>query len=526
MQVLIVAAENGAIPGMKVGGVADVVRDIPIALTELGHTVDVIVPAYGYADQLEGTNRLASFVVPFGGQQQEVSLYELTLPNQPTGLRQFVLKHSLFAAAGKGKVYCDDPADRPFATDATKYALFCVAVAECLQQQLIGKPDVLHLHDWHAAMLAVLRAYNPLYEQLKQIHTVYTIHNLAMQGTRPLRGDSSSFEHWYPYLSYDGEVICDPQARHCINPMRAAINLVDKVHVVSPSYAAEVLQPSRHQQGFFAGEGLEQDLQQAQQQQRLVGILNGCEYPEKSTALTITKLTLANLYHDAEAAVIKWMGNYQSVRTVDYIALRRLGQWQSLHKQQAKSGVLITSIGRLTDQKVLLLRQSYHGKTVLAALLELLATHNARLLILGSGDAAIEQEFMRAAANYDNLLFLNGYAENLSDQIYQLGDLFLMPSSFEPCGISQMLAMRSGQPCIVHAVGGLKDTVIDGKNGFSFGGEDLVQQSDGLLSGIGKALELHASNPTRWQAITKAAMESRFSLKYAATQYVERLYQP
>ncbi len=120
---------------------------------------------------------------------------------------------------------------------------------------------------------------------------------------------------------------------------------------------------------------------------------------------------------------------------------------------------MVTSIGRLTDQKALLLRQPYQDKTVLSVLLDDLARVNGRMIILGSGDTQIEFELMQLMASHDNFLFLNGYGQALSDQMYLHGDLFLMPSSFEPCGISQMLAMRDGQPCLVHAVGGLKDTV-------------------------------------------------------------------
>lgn len=549
MRVLIVAAENDALAGMKVGGVADVVRDAPKALDKLGHQVDVLVPAYGLPGQLQQANLLGVVEVPFAGQLETVSLYHLALHNDGQGPRQLLLHHPLFAAGGNGKVYCDDPDNRPFATDASKFALFSAAVVECLMRGLIERPDVLHLNDWHAALVAVLIELNPDYQDLKSLRTVYTIHNLALQGTRPLRDDGSAFESWFPHLVYDAQMICDPKAWHCINPMRAGINLADKVHVVSPRYAEEILQPSDHDRGFFGGEGLEQDLRRANQQGRLVGIINGCEYPDEKPA----NVSMDDFYQAADQALLQSIGQHSALRSVDYLAQQRLQAWlqadttakqaaakkppakktttktsstqsAALKKSQAVMGPLVVSIGRLTDQKVLLLRQPWQGTTVLAELLRRLAEKRGRLIILGSGNEHIEQDFLRVAANHDNFLFLNIYGEALSAQLYRLGDFFLMPSSFEPCGISQMLAMRVGQPCVAHAVGGLDNTIINGENGFTFGGENLFEQSEGLLQSFDTALALCLNKPKQWQAISRAASECRFEWSASVSEYVERLY--
>ena len=518
MRVLMVAAENGALTGMKVGGIADVVRDVPNALHALGHTVDVLVPAYGLPGQLEQATLLGSVMVPFAGQLESVSLYQLTSTGDVTGVRQLLLQHPLFAAAGEGKIYCDDPPDRPFATDATKFALFSAAAVECLHRELIPLPDALHLHDWHTALVGVLITFSPEYGHLQSLHRVFTIHNLALQGTRPLRDDGSAFESWFPHIAYDGEQICDPSVRHCINPMRARINLSAKVHVVSPRYAEEILVPSDHQRGFFGGEGLEQDLAAAREQGRLVGILNGCEYPAQS-ADTATA-TMETFYAAANQTLLQSISRNTLVRSADYIAQRRLESWAH------GSGPLLTSIGRLTDQKVLLLRQPFQSETVLVELLRRLAHHKARLIIMGTGSAAIEREFLRIAGSHENFIFLNVYGETLSTQLYSLGTLFLMPSSFEPCGISQMLAMRAGQPCIAHAVGGLANTITDGKTGFTFSGDNLQEQSTAFLATIDKALEMFSHQPKAWRAITQAAAKSRFDWGTSVKQYVQKLYKP
>ena len=432
------------------------------------------------------------------------------------------MQHPLFGQGGH--VYSHDEGNRPFATDATKYALFNLAVCQLLIESKLTLPDVLHLHDWHSATVAVLNKFAPQYRELADIHSVYTVHNIALQGIRPIAGDESSLRHWFPTLEFDQGIICDPRYTHCYNPMRAGINLCNKVHVVSPTYAEEVLHASDAHNGFFGGEGLEKDLAVAKQQGRLVGILNGCEYSD----VTVSKVNkdkkkpqLSAFLASAQQQVKRWLAQSAQLKTVHYLANEQINNWNS---QAPFTDFLVTSIGRLTDQKALLLRQPYQGKTVLSVLLDDLARVNGRMIILGSGDSQIEFEFMQLMASHDNFLFLNGYGQALSDDLYQHGDLFLMPSSFEPCGISQMLAMRDGQPCLVHAVGGLKDTVQHLENGFSFNGSSLQEQSDNLILAFNAAIKLHANQPKTWAKIAKNAKSARFSWQESTKQYLNLLY--
>ncbi|NQZ38541.1 MAG: glycogen synthase [Moritella sp.] len=524
MHVLMIAAENDAIPGAKVGGVADVVRDLPKALPQHDVSVDVVIPDYGqYATKFE-SRQLASVNVEFAGQTETVTLFELFFPETPNKVRQFVVQHPLFGQGGH--VYSHDEGNRPFATDATKYALFNLAVCQLLIESKLTRPDVLHLHDWHSATIAVLNQYAPQYTELANIHSVYTVHNIALQGIRPIADDESSLRHWFPTLNFDQSVVADPRYTHCYNPMRAGINLCNKVHVVSPTYAEEVLHASDANNGFFGGEGLEKDLAAAKQQGRLVGILNGCEYaatPTSKRNKVNIKPALSTFLAPAQQQVKRWLAQSAQLKTVHYLANEQINNW---HSQAPFTDFLVTSIGRLTDQKALLLRQPYRGKTVLSVLLDDLARVNGRLIILGSGDTRIEFEFMQLMASHDNFLFLNGYGQALSDQMYLHGDLFLMPSSFEPCGISQMLAMRDGQPCLVHAVGGLKDTVQHLENGFSFNGSSLQEQSDNLITAFNDAIKLHANNPKTWKKIADNAKSARFSWQESTKQYLDLLYTP
>ena len=190
MKILMAAAENDALPRGKVGGIGDVVRDIPIALGKIDQQVDVVTPGYGAFSKLEGAQHVTSLKVTFGSQQEKVDIFKVSFKksakNASKNVTQWVIEHPLFAIGGAGKIYCDDPSNRPFASDASKFALFSAAVAKAVICDVFGKIDVLHLHDWHTAMVSVLRAFDPEYQQLKAIKTVFTIHNIALQGIRPL----------------------------------------------------------------------------------------------------------------------------------------------------------------------------------------------------------------------------------------------------------------------------------------------------------------------------------------------------
>ncbi|WP_245595562.1 glycogen synthase [Ferrimonas kyonanensis] len=522
IRVLMVAAENGALPAAKVGGMGDVLRDLAPELAKAQVQADQIMPAYGRFHRHPHASQLARLTVPFGGRHEIVTLYQLANPAHPES-RLFVLDHPLFSNAGDGVIYhCNDP--EPYASDASKFALFCAAVAVALCQRHLGRPEVLHLHDWHAALLTVLRAFDPRYQPLQALRCVYSIHNLALQGTRPFRNSHSSFGRWFPELAAsltDAQTrrIEDPSYPQCLNPMRAAINLADKVHLVSPSYASEVLQPSDHRHGIWGGEGLEQDLNRRHQQGGLCGILNGLVYPD-TPAPSQSFEALLNTMH---TTLLGWQGHGTHLRNVDFIAHTRLQLWQQA--KRPPPSMLLTTVARLTEQKVAILcHRLDNGDTVLETLLRRFKQRQPQGLYvcLGSGNHTIEAELQRVAAHHDNFLFLNGYQEQLSAQLYRQGQLFMMPSSFEPCGISQLMAMREGQPCLVHAVGGLRDTVVDNQTGYWFEGDGLEQQGLALLARFDELLEAFGSDD--WQRVAANAKEQRFGWQSPCHLYRHTLY--
>ncbi|MFC3033816.1 glycogen synthase [Pseudoalteromonas fenneropenaei] len=511
MHIVMVAAENDALPNCKVGGVADVIRDVPYALTELGHQVSVIVPDYGQ-HQLQ-RHFVADIAVPFRQHLETATLWRVEVADNRVA--QYVISHSLFSEHG-GEIYCNDTGERPFATDASKFAFFSAAVCEALEHDFVAAVDLLHLHDWHAATVAVLARFSGRFSKINHFRTIYTVHNLALQGVRPFKGDDSSLEAWFPTLSYDGQRICDHGYPHCYNPMRAGIVLADKVHVVSPTYAREVLRPSVPEFGFFGGERLELDMIDAERHGRLIGVLNGCNYPDSAPEAA----NWTRFFNDAEAQLFNWMAKFGELKTAYYLAHQRILQW----RQQAIAGPVVTMVGRLTDQKALLLRQPFERHLVLDAIAKRVAAAKGRVVILGSGDGYLEYLFTQVMARNPNVLFLNGYGHGIGEALYDLGDLFLMPSSFEPCGISQMLAMRAGQPCLVHQVGGLNDTVQHGVTGFTFSGENLTEQVSELISCCDEALNMLQHAPETYHNICAQAKGQRFSWQSVAEQYVDRLY--
>ncbi len=521
--ILMVAAENDALPKAKVGGIADVVRDIPQALAQQGCVVKVVVPDYGHFAGDINSECIDYFSVSFRGRIERVALYRVrpkATIAENENVSYWALSHPDFIPCGQGQVYCHDGADRPFATDANKYAFFCAAVAQNIIQGGFGGLDVLHLHDWHAAFVAILRAFDARYSALRSISTVYSIHNLSLQGVRPFKGDNSSLHQWFPQLNYDNSLICDPKYPQCVNPMRAGINLSDRVHAVSPHYANEIQQASHYALGIYGGEGLEADILRAKKEGRLFGILNGCDYPAKPKVKKHNKAQLIEIMNEV---LTNWICRSDDVSSYHWLAKERLNYWA----KQKERGFLTTSIGRITDQKARLLRETVEFKgrkaTALEHILKTVANKGC-VILLGSGQAEFERFFLEVCGRNKNFIYLQGYSELAGDVLYASGDLFLMPSSFEPCGISQMLAMRSGQPCLVHHVGGLVDTVKDSETGFAFGGKNIQEQASALVERFVEVFLLAKNDANRFKAVAKNAKAERFLWSNSAKEYVDKLY--
>jgi glycogen synthase len=187
-QVIFLASENGALPGGKVGGVGDVVRDLPRALALQDWRVRIATPSYGVLHRLSGSCRTGNLSVPFRGEHLQIEVWEVPTEG---GVETIVLHHALFEEQGAGRIYFGDEPDRPFATDATKFALFCAAAASWVLS-LEDKPDVVHLHDWHAALYLVVVRYRLSCVTLTSTHRCGIFAPYLRSITCPTRGRAHS----------------------------------------------------------------------------------------------------------------------------------------------------------------------------------------------------------------------------------------------------------------------------------------------------------------------------------------------
>ncbi|MBI1805457.1 MAG: glycogen/starch synthase [Ignavibacteria bacterium] len=512
--VIMLASENDALKGGKVGGVGDVVRDLPTALAHLGWRTTIITPSYGFLHKQNPSERYCQITFPFGGKEVKGEFWKVRPKSTCESVTHLVFEHREIRGE---PIYFNDPPNHPFAQDSTKYAIFCSAVGQYLNQ--IPQPFVVHLHDWHAATYFLLRELHPAFAHLKSFKSVFTIHNLAIQGTRPMRGSYASVESWFPELFLDKGWISewkDPRYNEpTFTPMTAGVRYATKVHTVSPTYAEEILKPSDRHNGLYLGEGLEGELQGAKKERRLYGILNGIEYPAGRNVPRMSFQELCELILREIKPQIKQPGNQFFNELTDRVEKLK----------DSQPSCILTSVTRIVEQKVkLLFEPGSRERSAMDELLQTLKTVNGVYIVLGTGTPDYEEKLEQCFQHHDRFLFIKAYSEPLSAALFANGTMFMMPSSFEPCGIGQMVAMRDGQPCIVNTVGGLKDTVIDNVNGFRFSGATLMDQVDNLIAVTRRAITIFLEDKPQWERVSKEAARARFTWESSAKQYIDLLY--
>ena len=505
---LFAAAENDALPECKAGGMGDVVRDVPREIASRGDRVHVVVPSYGRLHQK--ATFLTTLSVRLRGQEYELELYRATPKKAFEGITHYVLHHPEIEAGDIAHIYHNDPKE-PFYTDFIKYAIFCTGVAEAIHAGVFGKLDIAHLHDWHTSLLLFLRHFHPRYKNLQDLRFVYSIHNLAIQGIRPLADNYASVENWFPEVSYRLEDVVDYRYSDCVNLMAVGIRLSDAVHTVSPSYMEDIMKPS-NPPVFIGGESLEKDLKAAHKQGRLFGILNGANYGNIRTA------TSGALYANTIRAIFQWLQQEDKKYKADFLA--HTGE-KVIELMEKPPTMVCSSVARLTEQKFYFFKNSPES---FEHLLHRLREKGGILMLLGTGAPEYEKLFRELSFKHPNFIFTNGQSEDLIDSIYLETDLYLMPSLFEPCGISQMLSMRNGNPVLAHATGGLKDTIRHMETGFLFDGKTYRQKIQEMGRVFDQALELFFDSPKQWEQMRKRARAERFTWKKSVDIYYRDLY--
>ena len=477
-KILFVGAE--AMPFAATGGLGDVLGSLPAALAQGGDEEDaidvrVVLPLYSHVSpQWRGQmTRLAEFSVPLAWRQQYCGVYSL----QKDGVTYYFIDNEYYFKRDMLYGYFDD---------GERYAYFCKAVLDMMPH--VGFfPDVLHAHDWQAALSVVYL--NTQYRRVPSyasMRTVFTIHNIEYQGQYDpsILYDVFHLEEEHrPLLDYNG----------CINLMKGAVNCADRVTTVSPRYAQEILSPEY-------AHGLHHCLRQ--NAGKLSGILNGIDY---------------DYYDPAHDPVIPQVFDADSIekKYANKTALQ-----QELGLPVDEQTPMLAIISRLATHKGLDL--------ITEIAYNLMRDHNAQLVVLGKGEERYERFFLELQACYpDKVRALIQYDRDLSKRIYAAADVFLMPSRSEPCGLSQMIASRYGAIPVTRETGGLYDSIkgywedggeIKG-NGFTFANYSAAELSERT----GAALALWRDEGRR-HALVHKIMTTDFSWRTSARSYL-RLYQ-
>jgi starch synthase len=478
LKILMVAAE--AVPFAKEGGVADVIGSLPKELAALGHDVRIVLPRYGSIDPGRWGLKPAGGVrvLPMAGSNYAVSLLQTTLPN--SSVMVYFLDQEEFFGRHQRIYFGLDQRD-----EQRRFLLFCRGLLEALPS-LGFAPDIIHLNDWQTAPCAAYLRTN--YQHLLrqgEMRVVYTIHNLQYQG----RWDASilneaGLDPARVFLSTGLEFWGD------VNWMKAGIVYADVVTTVSRRYAEEI-------QTLDYGWGLDEVL--CQRHSRLFGIPNGLDWetwnPETDTEL---------------------IARYTAADALPAKARNRAALRQEFGLVDDPDQPLIGIVSRLVDQK---------GFDLIAGIASELRELPLQVVVLGSGQPEYERLFRDLAARTENVRARIGFDGPLARRIYAGSDFFLMPSAFEPGGLGQLIALRYGTLPIVHATGGLTDTVTDldanpkSGNGISF----TSYSSSALLDALRRALYLYADRE-HWPDLVVRAMAYDSHWSVSARAY-SQLYQ-
>ncbi len=482
MKILFAASE--AYPLVKTGGLGDVIYSLPRALQQQGAEVRVILPAYRLVLEQMDSLRIAGWMqVQGAGRLHDARILEAGSRHLGVPLL-LVDVPSLFDRPGNPYLH---PEGYNWHDNAERFTVFSRAVARLASDTrlLEWRPEVVHCHDWQAGLVP---AFLSLEEQAPA--SLFTIHNLSYAGIF----SHQEFEQlalprswWSPdALEFFGN----------FSMLKGGIVFSQHITTVSPTYAEEIQTPA-------FGYGFDGVLRAMRH--KLSGILNGIDLETWNPA---TDPFLPSHY----SARHRYLAGKRENKAA---LLQQLGVEVS---DQVLEEPLLGFIGRLVEQK---------GIDLLIEALPALFTHpDVRLVLLGSGESRFETALRELAALYPGRLLLNlGYSEELSHRIEAASDLFLMPSRFEPCGLNQLYSLRYGTPPVVHAVGGLVDTVVDAtpenlEAGRATGFHFHEPTSTALLGALEHALRLYR-NPPVWHQLIRTAMAQDFGWARSARRYLE-----
>ena len=460
MKVLIVASEVA--PIVKLGGLGDVIGSLPKALEKIGVNADVIVPLFDNV-RMEGLSVYKSLElnVPFGGENNVVEVFKTKLPHSNVDV--FLLKNYKYFSKGGKDAFANN------LSETEMFTFFDMAVVEYVKSEF-NTYDLIHCNDWHTGLITHL-----LQDELgkERPATLFTIHNLLYQGKGgvDLIRDVGIYPGEHRLIDWD---ISDGD----INLILQGITSSDYVNAVSPTYAREIVTRE-------FGKELSDVIKN--REGRLTGILNGVDYSQFPRN------------YDA--------GNY-SLAKKDY-------------KEQTQKELKLEKSGKPMFAFISRLDANQKGLDILLKVVSEIVKNGGQFVLLGTGDKEWEKKFADLSEEADvrgNVSVNLKFDVSLADQIYAASDFLLVPSKYEPCGLIQMIGMWYGSLPIVHAVGGLKDSVTEGVNGFTFDS----YSSGRLLSAIQKALKVYGTHLMDTMIVN--AMKTDFSWDKSALEY-KHLYE-
>lgn len=474
-KILFVASE--AVPFIKTGGLADVVGSLPKCFDKKKYDVRVMLPKYMCMKE-EWKSRLTyktHFYMNLSWREQYVGILEL----EYEGITFYFIDNEFYFAGMKPYGYIHE--------DIEKFAFFSKAALSALPV-IDFRPDIIHCHDWQTGLIPIfLDNFRYSSDFYRGIKTVFTIHNLKFQGVWDKKKvqDITGLPDYY-FAPDKLEAYGDA------NYLKGGVVYADRVTTVSNTYAEEIKMP-------FYGEHLD-GLMRARAN-CLSGIVNGIDYDDYNPAED--KLIVRNFE----------VSNFRKEKVKNKIALQ-----EELGLEADPKKMMIGIVSRLTDQK---------GFDLIAYVMDELCQDEVQFVVLGTGEEQYENMFRHFAWKYQGKVSANiYYSEALSHKIYASCDAFLMPSLFEPCGLSQLMSLRYGTVPIVRETGGLKDTVEPYNEfektgtGFSFANYNAHE----MMAAVRYAEQIYYDKKRDWNKIVERGMKSDFSWKNSAKQY-EDLYE-
>ena len=469
-KILFVASE--AVPFIKTGGLADVMGALPKELAAKGMDVRLVIPKYSLIkdEAKQQMKQVTTGIVNLAWRQLYYGVDEIDMD----GVKVYFIDNEWYFKRDRLYGYADDD---------ERFAYFCRAVLTMLPR--IGfQPDIIHGNDWHTGMLGVFLKEDFYHDDFyKNMKFVYTIHNLKYQGIYPasIMQDIIGLPQ---YLFDNGNLECDD----CVNYMKSGMVYADYITTVSPTYAQEITYP-------YFGERLDGYIRSSQD--KVVGIINGLDEDAYNPE---TDPYIAQTYTSKDA---------RAGKRVNKDALRKeLGL-------RIKRGVpMVAMVSRLVEDK---------GMDLVTRIMDELVEDDVQLVIVGTGDWQYEEAFRDLARRYPTKVSANiMFNEGLAHRVYAAADIFLMPSRYEPCGLSQLIALRYGAVPVVRETGGLRDTVVpfdkykNQGNGLTFPNFNAHE----LLFTAKTALGYY-EDTALWDHIVKNAMESDYSWKRSAQAYAD-----